>query len=75
MDPLEQAREDGFAAAFALLRDTSISRDPSDLVSSISTAAQTDSKFNYHLLEAVVIFALIGWESENQSRAMSNGDV
>jgi hypothetical protein len=61
-DPLKEAREQGLAAGVQIIADLVRTRDLDQCVSQIRLAAANDSKFNWHLLEAIASLAALGSE-------------
>lgn len=72
-DPLEEAREQGLDAGLRIIADYAEHRQEDhdtatiEVVEAIRTAAATDSKFNFHLLERIAILAVLGFEAAGGS--------
>ena len=56
-DPLREAEEEGRYAGVAIIRDLVMNRDMAHCIQQVRLAASIDSKYNYHLLEAIVTLA------------------
>lgn len=68
-DPLEEAREEGRAAAVRIIEDLVRTRDLDECAKQIQTAATNDTAFNFNLLKGIASFAALGWElSSDQSK-------
>ncbi|WP_026757686.1 hypothetical protein [Sediminimonas qiaohouensis] len=72
-DPLEEAREQGLDAGLRIIADFAEHRQEDhdtatiEVVEAIRTAAATDSKFNFHLLERIAMLAVLGFEAASGS--------
>lgn len=72
-DPLEEAREQGLEAGLRIIADNAEHRQEDhdtatiEVVEAIRTAAATDSKFNFHLLERIALLAVLGFEAADGS--------
>lgn len=62
-DPLYDARDDGREAGLRIIEDLIRSNDLAECVMQIRTAASNDSKFNWHLIEAIASMAALGLEA------------
>lgn len=68
-DPLEEAIEQGLDAGLRIIADYAEHRQEDhetatiEVVQAIRTAAATDSKFNFHLLERIAMMAALGLDA------------
>ena len=65
-DPLQEAREQGLAAGVQIVSDLVRTGDLDECVSQIRLAAANDSKFNWHILEAIASLAAKGLEAPDE---------
>ena len=66
-DPRKEAREHGLAAGAQIIADLVRASDTDECVEQIRLAAANDTKFNWHLLEAIASLAALGMEAPNES--------
>ena len=72
-DPLQEAREQGLDAGLRMIADYAEHREEDhdtatiEVVEAIRTAAATDCKFNFHLLERIAMLAALGLEAAGGS--------
>lgn len=70
-DPLEELKQQGFAAGAQIIADfvaaskTDYEEAVQVAVEAMRTASMSDSKFNYHLIEAIMAMAARGWNAPN----------
>jgi hypothetical protein len=61
-DPLEKLEVEGRTAGRRIVQDLILSNDLDECVSQVRLAASVDSKFNWHLIEAIVSLAATALE-------------
>ena len=66
-DAFQGAREQGLAAGAQIIEDLVRTRDLDECVNQIRVAVANDTKFNWHLLEAIASLAALGWERSSDS--------
>lgn len=73
LGPRKVAREQGLDAGLRIIADYAKHRQEDhdtttlEVVEAIRTAATTDSKFNFHLLERIALLAILGFEAASGS--------
>lgn len=65
-DPLQEAKDEGLSAGLEIIADYQRNRLKDhgaatlEVVEAIRTAAENDSKFNFHVLERIAMLAVLG---------------
>lgn len=66
IDPLEKARINGLSAGVRIIDDLVHNGDLDECINRIRLAATNDSKFNWHLIEAIASLAATGFQSDQK---------